>query len=90
MKRIAIAVENRLRLLGVWPVVERTAALYGVHPHAVVGARRHREVVDARQHVLAVVRWSTGWSYPRLGRLFDLDHTSVMDAVRRHEEKLNP
>ena len=51
--------------------------------------RRHPGVVRARDHLLAVIRWSSGLSYPEIGAIFGMDHTSVMAAVSRHDRRLN-
>lgn len=45
--------------------------------------------VRARHHFVALLRWSTGLSYPEIGGLIDMDHTSILDGVRKHEERLN-
>lgn len=50
---------------------------------------RHGRARRARDHVLHVVKWSTGWSYPEIGAFFGLDHTSVILACKRHEQILN-
>lgn len=49
----------------------------------------HPRLVRARDHVFAVLRASTGWSYPDIARIFGmLDHSTIHAAVRRHELRL--
>jgi chromosomal replication initiation ATPase DnaA len=55
----------------------------------IVSKSRHPRVTRARDHLLAILRWSTFYSYPELGFLLAMDHTSVIAAVRRHEARLN-
>lgn len=86
------------RILGIFDRLQRArclqltckmAALYGVTPEGLVGRSRHPRVVLARHHLCALVRWSTSLSLPEIGELLDLDHTTVMAAVRRHEARIN-
>lgn len=81
---------DNLRVAGALGVVQRIAADHGVDLAHLLGGDRHEPVVRARDHAVAVLRWSTGWSLPHLGRLFGMDHTSIMLAVRRHDAVLNP
>ena len=51
--------------------------------------RRFREAVDARHTAMWVVRTETGMSYPAIARVFGgIDHTSVMHAVSRIENRM--
>ena len=56
----------------------------------IFGHARHPDTDRARRRAMAVLRWSTQWSYPEIGRVFGRDHTTVLHAVRRYEEELNP
>lgn len=60
-----------------------------VKAECIFSERRHPSIVRARDHLLAVVRWSSGLSYPEIGAIFRMDHTSVMSAIARHEARLN-
>ena len=37
---------------------------------------------------MALLRWSTGMSYPAIGRIFRRDHTTVIAGVRHYERHL--
>jgi len=45
--------------------------------------------VFARQHAWAVIRWSTGYSYPEIAGVFGVNHTTIGLAVHRYDEYLN-
>jgi chromosomal replication initiator protein len=70
-------------------VTEEIAESHGVTLDMVLGPERSDHIVRAREHALAVVRWSTGLSFPAIGNIFDRDHSTVMSAVRRYEAMLN-
>lgn len=60
-------------------VAERT----GISVTAILGRGRTRAVADARAQAMAEVRHRLHLSYPEIGRVFDRDHTTVIQAVRR-------
>jgi hypothetical protein len=70
-------------------LIARTATLHQVAIHGVLSPSRSPSLVRARDHAMALIRWSTGLSFPEIGRLFDRDHTSVIAAVDRYEVLLN-
>lgn len=71
-------------------VCEDIAAAHGLTADVLLSRVRYEHVVRARDHAFAVIRWSTGLSLPEMGRIFYKDHTSILEAVRRHERLLNP
>lgn len=71
------------------PTLERIAREEGVTIGAILGLSRYPRVVKARHRAMAVIRWSTEWSYPEIGRLFNRDHTTVMAGVEKYEAKIN-
>lgn len=65
-------------------VVREMARGFGVTAAEIIGPERgHRVVMTARACAMALVRQSTGWSYPAIGRVFGRDHTTVMHHVRK-------
>lgn len=44
---------------------------------------RYTHIVRVRHRVMWLVRTRAGWSYPAIGRLFNVDHSTAMMAVRR-------
>lgn len=70
-------------------IIEETAALFGFTPELIVGGSRRRPLVEARQIAMYVTRNMTELSYPDIGRAFgNRDHTTVMHAVRKIEERM--
>jgi len=71
-------------------VCAEIAEAHGITVTSLLSPLRYAHIVRARDHALAVIRWSSGLSYPELGRIFGCrDHTTVHAAVRRHEHVLN-
>lgn len=70
-------------------VVLSVASEHEVDPDAILKLVRHPIVVRARDHALALVKWSTGLGWSEIARQFGMDHTSVIAAVERHEALLN-
>jgi hypothetical protein len=68
---------------------DRIVARYGVSVTELASARRSRDVVRARHHLMWLLRQETHWSLPHIGRfLGGRDHTTVMHGIRRHEARL--
>lgn len=68
-------------------LVHETAQAHGVTFTDIMGKSRKQAVVRARWAAIAAVRQSRPmWSLPRIGAFFDLDHTSVLHALRRMSE----
>lgn len=66
---------------------------YGVSRHDLLSQRRQAALVTARHVAMWLSRWHTRLSYPRIGMQFGregvgMDHTSVMHAVNRIEERM--
>jgi chromosomal replication initiation ATPase DnaA len=71
------------------PVIRRIAREEGFDVEDVMNRSRFPDVVRARHRMLAVLRWSTGWSYPDIGRVFKLEHTTVWMAIHKYEASIN-
>jgi hypothetical protein len=50
-------------------------------------ARRQQPLVDARQELYWQIYKNTNWSLPRIGKLFNKDHTTVLHGVRKVERR---
>ena len=67
-------------------VVAAAQVIFGLSREQLLGHLRRRELVKARHATIAVLRETTGLSYPILGAIFDgRDHTTMMHAVERAE-----
>jgi chromosomal replication initiation ATPase DnaA len=69
--------------LSVERIVDETARGFGVTTADLLGSGKHRHVAMARCCAMALVRQSTGWSWPEMGRFFDRDESSVRAAVAK-------
>lgn len=56
---------------------------FGVSREAILGKSRRAEFVLPRHVAMWLLRTRYGYSFPRLGRYFHRDHTSVMYAVEQ-------
>lgn len=73
--------------------VAKAAAIYGVKPADVVDPTRRRPQVFARQYAMWLLRQVKGpdgkplHSQPEVGAAFGKDHTTVLHAERRVNER---
>jgi chromosomal replication initiator protein len=65
----------------------RIAAANGIAPSDLTGPERPAWLVELRHECMWVLR-QLGMSYPSIGRVMKRDHTSVMNGVRRHEQRM--
>lgn len=64
-------------------VVLQVSKATGVRPDQIMGRARTKHVVRARFAAMAIARDYLGLSYPAIGRAFDRDHTSIINAMRK-------
>lgn len=65
-------------------LIDNVARSNGLTCEQVLGRDRHKRFVVARHAAIrAVCEANPHWSYPAVGRLFGIDHTSVMHALDR-------
>lgn len=68
-------------------ILETVAARFGQTVKDLLGSRRTRDLVAARQAAMYLCRQLLGCSYPQLGRIFGgKDHSTVIYAVKKVEE----
>lgn len=60
---------------------------YGVTTGDVLSRARTRTVVKCRHHMWRLLRDTLDLSYPEIGRIWGVDHTSVMTAVRNLRDR---
>jgi chromosomal replication initiator protein len=66
-------------------IVDGVALHFGFTRIALLGEGREAPVALARHMAMHLVRELHGFSFPRIGRAFGRDHTSVLHAHRRIE-----
>ena len=65
----------------------RTLALeYGVELDEALGRCRSKAVVGCRHAIWRHIRQRYPLSYPEIGRLFEVDHSTVMSACKRRDD----
>ena len=70
-------------------IIRQVAQKYGYTAFELKSARRARGLVRARHEAMWVCRKQTQNSLPQIGRAFGgRDHTTVLHACRRHEERM--
>lgn len=77
------------RPLDIAALIARAALAHKVIDESdLFGPRRYAEVVAARVEVWRALRAQpVPWSFPRIGRLFNRDHSTILQTLQSHEEK---
>lgn len=73
---------------GIMSVIRRVAAEHGLDEYALTGESRRHEVVVARHHAMWECAQRKRWSFSRIGRAFNKDHTTVLNGIFRHEQRM--
>jgi chromosomal replication initiation ATPase DnaA len=81
-----LSVEQELARRGLLALIEGIARAHHVTVAELIGRRRLSHIVKARHSAWLALR-QRGWSYPAIGWLFGVDHTSVMSACRRKDSE---
>lgn len=72
---------------GVRDIMKEVCDLHGISLSDMLGPARFRRIVRARQHAMWLCHKRTRFSFVRLGRFFQRDHSTVMHGIRAHEER---
>ena len=64
-------------------VADLVAAISGWPVEELLGRRRHAGLVLARHAAWRAARRAYGWSWPRLGAAFGVDHTSALHGANK-------
>lgn len=63
-------------------IIAEVAAAHDVTTAELLGPRRFKHLSEARREAMIRIREELGYSFPRIGRIFDRDHTSIIWNVR--------
>lgn len=63
-------------------IIAEVAAAHKVSTADLLGPRRFRPLAIARREAMIRIRQELGYSFPRIGQIFDRDHTSIIWNVR--------
>ena len=68
--------------------LHEVARKHGVHVRDIRSTNRTKYVVAARNELAHRLVRELGWSLPRTGEFIGRDHSTILHAVRQHEEWL--
>jgi len=60
----------------------------GVTVNDMKSPRRDRAIIPARFEAIWRIKHKTMLSLPQIGRIFNRDHTTIIHAIRKHEERM--
>jgi len=84
-----IVTDGEPRPITINRIIEATIAMFGFEREELLGKRRHRALVTARQISMYVCRELTDLSYPAIAREFgNRDHTTVIHAVDKISKQM--
>lgn len=69
---------------GAW-VIAQVCRERRLAPAQLTGQSRSPDFVDARMRVAVILKRDRGWSLPRIGRLLNRDHTTILHLLRKAE-----
>jgi chromosomal replication initiation ATPase DnaA len=84
----SVDIIEELAARGLLGLTRTIAIAHDVTMIELVGRRRTQALSAARQELWAELYARGHWSYPRLGELFDRDHTTIMAGVASYERRL--
>lgn len=70
-------------------ILSTTAQMFATTVEDLRGPSRTHEMVRARQAAMYLCRELTDLSLPRIGEIFERDHTTVMHALRKVNQRMN-
>ncbi|KKW45669.1 MAG: hypothetical protein UY96_C0017G0070 [Parcubacteria group bacterium GW2011_GWB1_56_8] len=68
--------------------IDAAATIFGVTPYAIHRGRKHREIVLARHAIIYSLCEEAKFSLVKIGKLMKRDHTSIMAARDKAEQRL--
>ena len=78
---------NMFKKITVRRIIEEVALEHDITPEDIIRKDRHRELVWPRHEAMRRAYDETDLSYPSIGKVFDRDHTTVMNGVKRAQAR---
>lgn len=72
----------------VYEIQQLTAETFGIEIDDILSPTRRRKIAWPRQVAMMLARQHTGYSLPRLGRLFKRDHSTILEGIRQAERRV--
>jgi len=69
-------------------ILEETARYYSLAVADLVSKSRSRPLTNARHVAMYLVRECTGMTLPKIGELFDRDHTTALHGINKIDKNL--
>jgi hypothetical protein len=69
-------------------IIKEVGEVHGLTKDQMLSDTRKREVVAARHELMYRIRHEIGMSFLEIGAYFKRDHTTIINSVFRHTEKL--
>lgn len=69
-------------------LAELVAERHGVSLAELRGSSHARRFARPRHEAFSLIRAACGYSYPRIGKYFGRDHTTVLWGIRSHQARL--
>ena len=69
-------------------ILEKVAKKYGVSTEDIRGSKRTKEIAWARHISIYLIRKLTDMSLPQIGKIFNRDHTTVINSLKTIEKEL--
>ncbi len=66
-------------------IISQVCKFYSVEENVLRGTLKKKNIAEARQIAMYLIRNLTNLSLPDIGKEFDRDHTTVLYAIRRVE-----
>jgi hypothetical protein len=70
-------------------IIRTVCRVFDIRLQELMSERRNQWVAEARQVAMALTVRLTKYSLPKIGNLFDRDHTTVLHAVRKMRPHIN-
>ena len=67
------------------PIIEATAAKHSITVEQLLGPRRQQTYVAARRECAERLRNELEMSYPKIGKVMNRDHTSILHLLKKVE-----
>jgi chromosomal replication initiator protein len=69
-------------------IIEKVADFYDIAPDEVIGKGKTKNVANARQMSIYLIRKLTGLTLEQIGEVLNRDHSTVLHSIRKVEENL--
>ena len=72
----------------IWKIFDAVSEKYGVSKEDIYGTHRTKDIATARHVTIYLLRNLTDMSLPYIGRMFNRDHSTIMNSIDVVERRL--